>query len=75
MGVAGARMNSGLLTGPDAARLVGVTPAAIRKWKERGLLAPAGLDERHRPLSDQLDVARAEKQTRARAGRQVHTAA
>lgn len=29
-----------LLTGPQAAELCGVTPAAIRKWRQRGQLAP-----------------------------------
>jgi DNA-binding transcriptional MerR regulator len=58
-----------LLTGPQAAALCGVTPAAIRKWRQRGQLAPAGLDERGRPLYTQLAVAHAEKRTRQRAGR------
>lgn len=58
-----------LLTGPQAADLCGVTPAAIRKWHQRGQLAPAGLDERGRPLYTQLAVAQAEKATRQRAGR------
>ena len=58
-----------LLTGPQAADLCGVGPATIRQWKCRGLLAPAGLDERGRPLYRQLDVALAEKATRKRAGR------
>jgi DNA-binding transcriptional MerR regulator len=66
---------SNLLSARDAARLVGVTPAAIWQWKRRGILQPAGLDERQRPLYRQLDVARAEKRTRAKAGRQVRTAA
>lgn len=58
-----------LLTGPQAAELCNVTPAAIRKWRQRGQLAAAGLDERGRPLYTQLAVARAEKATRKRAGR------
>ncbi|WP_405019570.1 MerR family transcriptional regulator [Kitasatospora sp. NBC_00070] len=58
-----------LLTGPQAAELCGVTPAAIRKWRQRGQLAPAGLDERGRPLFTQLAVALAEKATRQRARR------
>lgn len=58
-----------LLTGPQAADLCGVTPAAIRKWRQRGQLAAAGLDERGHPLYTQLAVAQAEKATRQRAGR------
>ena len=60
-----------LLTGPQAAKLCGVTPAAIRKWRQRGLITPDGLDKRGRPLYRQLTIAQAEKRTRARAGRQV----
>jgi DNA-binding transcriptional MerR regulator len=58
-----------LLTGPQAAELCGVDPSTIRQWKRRGMLQPAGLDERNRPLYRQLDVARAERATRNRAGR------
>ncbi|MFJ8474215.1 MerR family transcriptional regulator [Kitasatospora sp. NPDC094011] len=60
-----------LLTGPEAAVLCRVTPEAIRQWKRRGHLAPAGLDERGRPLYRQLDVARAEAATRVKAGRTI----
>ncbi|MFJ2863695.1 MerR family transcriptional regulator [Kitasatospora sp. NPDC087314] len=58
-----------LLTGPEAANLCRVTPEAIRQWKRRGHLQPAGLDHHGRPLYRQLDVARAEVRTRKRAGR------
>jgi len=59
-----------LLTGPEAASLCGVSVEAVRQWKRRGLIAPAGLDERNRPMYRWIDVARAEARTRARAGRQ-----
>lgn len=64
-----------LLTGPEAANLVGVKTATIRQWRHRGLLEPTGLDDRGHPLYRQLDVARAEKHTRARARRTVQRAA
>ena len=60
-----------LLTGPEAAELCGVDPSTIRQWKRRGQLAPAGLDERGRPLYTQLAVALAERATRDRARRDV----
>ncbi|MGK4583468.1 helix-turn-helix domain-containing protein [Kitasatospora sp. HPMI-4] len=58
-----------LLTGPQAAELCGVSPTTIRSWKNRGKLAPAGLDEQGRPMYRHLDVALAERSTRNRAGR------
>ncbi|MGA5819718.1 helix-turn-helix domain-containing protein [Kitasatospora sp. NPDC094028] len=60
-----------LLTGPEAATLCRVSPTTIRSWRHRGILQPAGLDERGRPLYRQLDVARAEAVTRERAGRTI----
>ncbi|MDH6111934.1 DNA-binding transcriptional MerR regulator [Kitasatospora sp. MAP12-15] len=60
-----------LLTGPEAAALCGVDPATIRSWKRRGLLEPAGLDDRGRPLYRQLAVAQTEARTRERAGRSL----
>lgn len=48
-----------------------VTLSAICKWRERGHLAPAGLDEHDRPLYALADIALAEKATRARALRLV----
>ncbi|MFE0270828.1 MerR family transcriptional regulator [Streptomyces sp. NPDC058992] len=48
-----------------------ITPATVRKWVTRGHLAPAGLDERRRPLYRLADVAHAEQSTRARALRLV----
>lgn len=58
-----------LLTGPQAAKLCGVSPITIRSWKRRRILEPAGLDERGRPLYRHLDVALAERSTRDRAHR------
>jgi DNA-binding transcriptional MerR regulator len=48
-----------------------VTPATIRQWASRGHLAPAGLDDRGRPLYSHADLARAERTTRGRALRLV----
>jgi DNA-binding transcriptional MerR regulator len=64
-----------LLTTAQAAELTDVTEATVRSWKHRGQLAPAGLDERGRPLYRLLDVARAEHATRHRAGRRHPAAA
>ena len=57
----------GLLPTPEAAQLVGVKPATIRKWKQREYLAPRGLDERNRPLYHPDDVIEAERLVRANA--------
>jgi stage V sporulation protein SpoVS len=48
-----------------------VTPSAICKWRARGHLAPAGLDEHDRPLYALADIALAEQATRSRALRLV----
>jgi len=40
----------GFLTTPESARLLGVKPWLIRKWRSRGWLMPQGLDERGNPL-------------------------
>ena len=58
-----------LLTTAEAAHIAGVTTAAVRKWKERGLLAPAGLDENGHNLYRLRDVAKAERATRNRTWR------
>lgn len=58
-----------LLTTAQVATLCGVDPATVRKWKQRNIITPDGLDERGRPLYRQLTAARAEKRTRKRAGR------
>lgn len=44
-----------------------ITPAAIRQWRARGHLQPAGLDEHRRPLYRRSDIALAEAATRGRA--------
>ncbi len=54
----------GLLTTPEAARLVGVSPATIRSWRQRGWLVPQGLDERYRPLHTREAVRAAERRVR-----------
>jgi DNA-binding transcriptional MerR regulator len=56
----------GLLTTPEAARLVGVRPATIRSWRNRGWLVPQGLDERGRPLHSYEAVRTAEGKVRDR---------
>ncbi|MGW1039345.1 MerR family transcriptional regulator [Streptomyces sp. NPDC002547] len=48
-----------------------VTLSAICKWRARGHLTPAGLDEQGRPLYTRADIARAEQATRNRALRLV----
>jgi len=55
----------GLLTTPEAARLAGVSAATIRKWRQRGWLAPQGLDEHGRPLHTREAVRAAEQRVRA----------
>lgn len=56
----------GLIDTAQAAELVRKTPEAIRQWKYRGHLTPAGLDERGKPLYCPADVIRAEKTVRER---------
>ena len=58
-----------LITATDAATLCGVTPDAIRQWASRGQLQAAGIDHRGRKLYRLIDVAKAERATRKRAGR------
>jgi DNA-binding transcriptional MerR regulator len=53
-----------LLTTNQAAERVGVRPWLIRKWRERGLLMPAGLDERGWPLYAEDAVIEAERTAR-----------
>lgn len=52
-----------------AANLVGVKVETIRKWRQRGHLEVKGLDERGRPMHAWIDVVRAERATRDKAGR------
>jgi DNA-binding transcriptional MerR regulator len=40
----------GFFSTPESARLLGVRPSTIRKWRQRGWLQPQGLDERGNPL-------------------------
>lgn len=51
----------GYVSTADAAEIAQVKPATIRKWRERGHLAPRGLDERGHPLYAPADVIAAEK--------------
>lgn len=55
-----------LINTTEAATIAGVSVAAISRWKERGLIEPAGLDERNRPLYRLSDIAKAERKTRKR---------
>jgi len=58
------RHPSGMLSTPEAARLLGVRPATIRSWRNRGWLARQGLDERGHPLHTPEALAAAEKLVR-----------
>jgi hypothetical protein len=51
----------GLFSTPDAAKLVGVKPPTIRSWRQKGFLAPQGLDERGYPLHTREAVRAAER--------------
>ena len=54
----------GLLNTPEAAALVGVTPATVRKWRSRGWLTAQGLDERNNPLHTREAIRAAERRVR-----------
>jgi DNA-binding transcriptional MerR regulator len=54
----------GLVPTAEAAELVGVKPATIRKWVQRGHLTARGLDEKNRPLYHPDDVIAAEAKVR-----------
>ena len=54
----------GYLSTADAARLIGVQPATIRSWRNRGYLVAQGLDERNRPLHTPEAVRAAERLVR-----------
>lgn len=54
----------GFLTTAQAAELAGVSPATIRSWRNRGYLAPQGLDERNRPLHTREAIRAAERLVR-----------
>lgn len=55
-----------LVPTPVAARLVGVSPATVRKWAQRGHLMPADRTPSGRPLYRARDVFDAERATRRR---------
>ncbi|CAL9456399.1 hypothetical protein SUDANB15_02529 [Streptomyces sp. enrichment culture] len=57
------------LTIREASDLTGVSPQTVYSWIRRGHLSVGGLDHRGQKLLRHLDVARAEKATRARAPR------
>lgn len=58
-----------LIGSTRAANLVGVSVETIKKWRQRGHLETKGLDERGRPMYAWIDVVKAERATRDRAGR------
>lgn len=55
-----------LVNTTEAAAIAGVSVAAISNWKDRGLIEPAGLDTRGKPLYRLIDIAKAERKTRKR---------
>jgi excisionase family DNA binding protein len=63
------------LTIREAADLTGVSPQTVYSWVRRGHLKVEGLDHRGQKLFRHLDVARAEKATRAKAKRVLLPAA
>lgn len=54
----------GFLTTPEAARLVGVQPVTIRKWRRLGRLTDQGRDEKGYPLYTPQAVRNAEQEVR-----------
>ncbi|MGW5198623.1 helix-turn-helix domain-containing protein [Streptomyces spiralis] len=63
------------LTARDAAELTGVSIVTVYSWVRRGHLKVEGLDHRGQKLFRHLDVAKAEKATRAKAKRVLVPAA
>ncbi|MEV5472980.1 helix-turn-helix domain-containing protein [Streptomyces sp. NPDC052207] len=63
------------MTTQEAAAHAGVSTWAIYQWCNRGHLRAAGLNEKGQKLFRHLDVARAEKATRAKAKRVLAPAA
>lgn len=49
-----------------AAEQVRVEASTVRKWKQRGLITPGGLDAYGNPMYKLIDVLRAEQKTRLR---------
>ncbi|AXQ64157.1 MerR-like transcriptional regulator [Mycobacterium phage KristaRAM] len=58
-----------LITAAEAASLCGVSTSTIYVWVNRGNLTVSGKDERGHNLYRLLDVAKAERATRAKARR------
>jgi len=54
----------GFLTTAEAARLVGVKPVTIRRWRHLGYLLAQGLDEHGYPLHSRTAVRAAERRVR-----------
>lgn len=54
----------GLLSTPEAARLAGVKPSTIRRWRMLGQLVPQGYDERGYPLHSRAAVRATEREVR-----------
>lgn len=54
----------GFLTTPEAARLVGVQPVTIRKWRRLGRIVEQGRDEKGYPLYTPQAVRDAEREVR-----------
>ncbi|MFD0210825.1 helix-turn-helix domain-containing protein [Streptomyces hirsutus] len=63
------------LTAREAADLTGVSVVTVYSWVRRGHLKVEGLDHRGQKLFRHLDVAKAEKATRAKAKRVLVRAA
>lgn len=57
----------GYLNTAQSAQLVDRKPCTIRKWRERGWLAPQGLDEQGRPLHTREAVRAADRLVRENA--------
>lgn len=58
-----------LVTPAEAAPVLGVTPALIRKWASTNKIQAAGLNRSGHKVYRYLDLARYEHQTRRAAGR------
>ncbi|WP_326755112.1 helix-turn-helix domain-containing protein [Streptomyces hirsutus] len=63
------------LTARETADLTGVSVVTVYSWVRRGHLKVEGLDHRGQKLFRHIDVARAEKATRAKAKRVLATVA
>lgn len=57
-----------LVSTAEAADICGVASDVVRKWRHRGYIEPAGLDDFGRPLYKLIDVLRCARDTRKRAG-------